>query len=212
MGRQIHPKGFRLGVSTTWNSQWYSIPRIFRRGKNWDHEIQKIREYITTSLQNDNCLVGRIVCTFKPLHYKIHVELLSTLNNDSELQLLSNNIKKLLKRNNVLRPGSKIEIIYEHVAWEKMNATLLGKWIGLELEKGTPFRPVKKVVQEWFESSNLTGLRIQVKGRLQGAEIANKDWFSLGKISLQTITNPIDYAEIRAYTLSGVLGIKVWLV
>ena len=51
-----------------------------------------------------------------------------------------------------------------------------------------------------------------MKGRLQGAEIANKDWFSLGKISLQTIVNPIDYSETRAYTLSGVLGIKIWLV
>ena len=214
MGRQIHPKGFRLGVSTSWDSQWYGLPRIYRHGKDWDHEIEKIREFIRVSLETETCLVGRIICTLQPLKYNIHVELLSIdVNNDEKLEQLSKNVIKLIKRSNVLRHGTKIDIEYNHVSWENMSATLLGKWIALELEKGTPFRPLKKTIQEWFKDNNqLTGLRVQVKGRLQGAEIANKDWFSLGKSSLQTIVNPIDYSETRAYTLSGVLGIKIWLV
>jgi len=216
MGRQIHPRGFRLGISTAWDSQWYGLQRKQRQGQDWNHEMEKLRELIRVLLHNENCLIGRIHMEFQPLLFQIHVSILSSNNNDEKFNQVSKKIIRVLKRSNQLRYGTKIHIQFHQASWDEMDALLIGEWIVLELEKGTPFRPIKKTIQEWFQDKEakkeIEGIRVQIKGRIQGAEIANKEWFCLGKVSLQTITNPVDYAETRAYTLSGVLGVKIWLV
>jgi small subunit ribosomal protein S3 len=115
--------------------------------------------------------------------------------------------KKFLKGNNF---ELKIEIREIKNPW--LSASLAGQWVAQELEKRVPFRKtLKRALAKIMENKEAKGARIEISGRLNGAEIARREWLAEGRLPRQTIRADIDYAKEEALTTYGVIGIKVWI-
>jgi small subunit ribosomal protein S3 len=206
MGQKTHPLGFRLGITQEYNSIWYAkfnqYPQLLK-------EDNKIRNYLT-KLPKINSISN------------IHIDR-DTLNNHILLDIetgkpgilagefgkdfksLVYNIKRLLP------DGRKLTINVSEVKEIDLNANLLGDLIVEKLEKRITFRRVIKEALERSRKKNVKGIKIQVSGRLNGADIARSEWIREGRVPLQTLRARIDYATKEAYTIYGVLGVKVWL-
>ena len=122
-----------------------------------------------------------------------------------DLKSLLNNIKKLLPANRELT----IKVL--EVKQVDLNANLLGDLVVEKLEKRIAFRRAIRDALQRSQKQNVKGIKIQVSGRLNGAEIARSEWIREGRVPLQTLRADIDYATKEANTIYGVLGVKVWL-
>ena len=121
------------------------------------------------------------------------------------LENLLTNVKKLLPTNRQLTIN-----IFE-VEKVDLNASLLADLVAEQLEKRIAFRRAIREALQRAQKQNVNGIKIQVSGRLNGAEIARSEWIREGRVPLQTLRADIDYATTEANTIYGVLGIKVWL-
>jgi small subunit ribosomal protein S3 len=125
-------------------------------------------------------------------------------------------LKKLLE-NKIIRPSvkeKKIELRIEirEVKNPWTSASLAGQWAAQQLEKRVPARRVlKRTLEKIAEAKEIKGARIEVSGRLNGAEIARREWLAQGRLPRQTLRADIDYAKVEAHTTYGVIGVKVWL-
>jgi small subunit ribosomal protein S3 len=206
MGQKTHPLGFRLGTTQEHKSTWYS---------NFNHyakilkEDDIIRTYIKTISKaksisnvriNRNGLNDQIQLNIKTGKPGILVGDLG-----SGLKTLLTNIKKLLPSNRQLTIN-----VFE-VEKVDLDASLLADLVAEQLEKRVAFRRAIREALQRAQKQNVNGIKIQVSGRLNGAEIARSEWIREGRVPLQTLRADIDYATQEANTIYGVLGIKVWL-
>ena len=206
MGQKTHPLGFRLGITQKHKASWYSNLKQYA---TIIKEDDKIRTYISkisaiNSISNvhifRNSLNNQIqldIETGKPgiLIGKLGVELENILLN----------IKKLLPATRQV----KIKVL--EVEKVDLNASLLANLVVEQLEKRVAFRRAIREVLQRAQNQNVQGIKIQVSGRLNGAEIARSEWIREGRVPLQTLRADIDYATKEANTIYGILGIKVWL-
>ena len=206
MGQKTHPLGFRLGITQEHKSTWYAkfdqYPQILK-------EDDKIRTYLdklskTKSISNvyinRDGLNNRILLNIETGKPGL---LIGELGKD--LKSLLNNIKKLLPANRELT----IKVL--EVKQVDLNANLLGDLVVEKLEKRIAFRRAIRDALQRAQKQNVKGIKIQVSGRLNGAEIARSEWIREGRVPLQTLRADIDYATKEANTIYGVLGVKVWL-
>ena len=206
MGQKTHPLGFRLGITQEHKSTWYAkfdqYPQILK-------EDDKIRTYLdklskTKSISNvyinRDGLNNRILLNIETGKPGL---LIGELGKD--LKSLLNNIKKLLPVNRELT----IKVL--EVEQVDLNANLLGDLVVEKLEKRIAFRRAIRDALQRSQKQNVKGIKIQVSGRLNGAEIARSEWIREGRVPLQTLRADIDYATKEANTIYGVLGVKVWL-
>jgi len=206
MGQKTHPLGFRLGITQEHKSSWYSN---FNQYANILKEDDKIRTYFDTiaklnSISNVrinrnglNDQIQLIIETGKP---GILVGDLGV-----GLETLLTNLKKIVPANRQLTIN-----IFE-VEQVDLNASLLADLVAEQLEKRIAFRRAIREALQRAQKQNVNGIKIQVSGRLNGAEIARSEWIREGRVPLQTLRADIDYATKEANTIYGVLGIKVWL-
>src|SRR3989344_4349395 len=116
-----------------------------------------------------------------------------------------------------LRPGQErekreIKIDIREIKNPWVSAMLTAQWAAQQLEKRIPFRQVMKMVLDRvMQNTEIKGVRIEISGRLNGVEIARKEWLKQGRMPRQTIRADIDYAQYEAYCTYGVIGIKVWI-
>jgi len=206
MGQKTHPLGFRLGITQDHKSTWYAN---FNQYANILQEDDKIRTYLKTIAKgnsisnvkiNRNSLNDQIQLTIETGKPGILVGDLG-----SGLENLLNEIKKLLPTNRQLT----INVL--EVEKVDLNATLLADLVAEQLEKRIAFRRAIREALQRAQKQNVNGIKIQVSGRLNGAEIARSEWIREGRVPLQTLRADIDYATTEANTIYGVLGIKVWL-
>jgi small subunit ribosomal protein S3 len=206
MGQKTHPLGFRLGITQEHKSTWYAG---FNQYANILEEDDKIRTYINTiaktnsisNLQiNRNGLNDQIQLNIETGKPGILVGDLGT-----GLETLLEKIKKILPSNRQLT----INIL--EVEKVDLNASLLADLVAEQLEKRIAFRRAIREALQRAQKQNVNGIKIQVSGRLNGAEIARSEWIREGRVPLQTLRPDIDYATREANTIYGVLGIKVWL-
>jgi len=210
MGQKTHPLVFRLGMVQEHQSAWYANFK-FKQYASILEEDDKIRTYINT-IARENYIsevqihrnatkdqVKLIIRTGKP------GSLIGKSAN--KFKKFSKDIKKLLL--------SKRQLIVEFSEIEEKNfdtdATLLAHNIAKELENRAAFRPIIRAVLKKDKRSPYGGIKIQVSGRLNGAEIARSEWIRKGRVPLQTLRASIDYATVEANTIYGVLGIKIWI-
>ena len=123
----------------------------------------------------------------------------------SNLKFIYDNLKKLIK------PQRKIILNVLEVKNPDAKAHLIGDFIVDLLEKRIPFRKAIKKAISRTQAAKILGVKIEVSGRLNGAEMARSEWIREGRVPLQTLRADIDYAEKRANTIYGVMGIKIWL-
>jgi small subunit ribosomal protein S3 len=206
LGQKIHPLGFRLVTTQKHRSIWFAdfdnYPkflnedtniRTFLAKKSKDNAISKIE-----IKRNSDC--NKIEITIHTAKPGLFIG-----NSAIELKNIYNNLKTQISSNRNLI----INIL--EIKTPDSQAELIGDVIVALLEKRIAFRKAVKKGIARAQSVNVLGIKVQVAGRLNGAEMARTEWIREGRVPLQTLRADIDYAEKRANTIYGVLGIKVWL-
>jgi small subunit ribosomal protein S3 len=206
MGQKTHPLGFRLGITQEHKSTWYAN---FNQYANILNEDDKIRTYINTISKANSISNVRINRNGLNDQIQLNIEtgkpgiLVGDLG--SGLETLLTNIKKLLP------PNRQLTINVFEVENVDLNASLLADLVAEQLEKRIAFRRAIREALQRAQKQNVNGIKIQVSGRLNGAEMARTEWIREGRVPLQTLRADIDYATTEANTIYGILGIKVWV-
>lgn len=206
MGQKTHPLGFRLGITQEHKSKWYAN---FNQYANILQEDDKIRTYLNTISQSNSIANVRINRNGLNDQIQLNIETgkpgILVGDMGAGLENLLKNIKKLLPQNRQLTIN-----VFE-VEKVDLNASLLADLVADQLEKRIAFRRAIREALQRAQKQNVNGIKIEVSGRLNGAEIARSEWIREGKVPLQTLRADIDYATQEANTIYGILGIKVWL-
>jgi len=206
MGQKTHPLGFRLGITQDHRSKWYAN---FNQYADVLKEDDKIRTYLNTISKANS--ISKVLINRNGLNDQIQLNIETgkpgILVGDlgKGLENLLANIKKILPSNRQLTIN-----IFE-VERVDLDASLLADLVVEQLEKRIAFRRAIREALQRAQKQNVNGIKIQVSGRLNGAEIARSEWIREGRVPLQTLRADIDYATKEAHTIYGVLGIKVWL-
>jgi small subunit ribosomal protein S3 len=206
MGQKTHPLGFRLGITQEHRSTWYAD---FKQYSTLLKEDDSIRTYMNKLAKlasisnihiNRNGLGDQIELNIETGRPGILVG-----DNGSGIKTLANNIKKFL-------PSSRqITINVLEVENVNANASLIADLVVQQLEDRIAFRRAIREALQCVQDDQVNGIKIEVSGRLNGAEIARSEWIREGRVPLQTLRADIDYATKEANTIYGVLGVKVWL-
>jgi len=206
MGQKTHPLGFRLGITQEHKSTWYAN---FKQYADILEEDDKIRKYFktiskSTSISNiqinRNSLNNQIQLTIKTGKPGILVG-----EQGSGLENILQSVK------GILPTDRQLTVNVVEVEKVDLDACLLADLVAEQLERRVAFRRAIREALQRAQKQNVNGIKIQVSGRLNGAEIARSEWIREGRVPLQTLRADIDYATQEANTIYGVLGIKVWL-
>ena len=206
MGQKTHPLGFRLGITQEHKSTWYANLNQYA---NILKEDDQIRTYINTISKTNSIANVKINRNGLNDQIQLNIEtgkpgiLVGELG--SGLETLLNNIKQILPSNR------QVTINVLEVDKVDLDANLLANLVAEQLEKRVAFRRAIREALQRAQKQNVNGIKIQVSGRLNGAEIARSECIREGRVPLQTLRADIDYATTEANTIYGVLGIKVWL-
>ena len=206
MGQKTHPLGFRLGITQEHKSTWYANLNQYA---NILEEDNKIRTYIDSIAKINN--ISNVQIHRNGLNDQIQLNIetgkpgILVGDMGSGLETLLTNLKKIL-------PASRqLTIKVFEIEKVDLDATLLAHLVAEQLEKRVAFRRAIREALQRAQKQNVNGIKIQVSGRLNGAEIARSEWIREGRVPLQTLRADIDYATTEANTIYGVLGIKIWL-
>jgi small subunit ribosomal protein S3 len=206
MGQKTHPLGFRLGITQDHKSTWYANLNEYA---NILEEDDKIRTYIHTIAKVNN--ISNLQISRNGLNDQIQLTI-ETGKPGILVGDLGVGLETLLKNLQKLLPSSRqLTIKVFEVEKVDLNASLLADLVAEQLEKRIAFRRAIREALQRAQKQNVKGIKIQVSGRLNGAEIARSEWIREGRVPLQTLRADIDYATTEANTIYGVLGIKVWL-
>ncbi len=204
MGQKINPVGFRLGVTQEHKSRWFADAKQYPELLQEDH---KIRQYVQKNLSNAGISDVRI----ERKADQIDLEVLTARpgvvvgRGGSGIESLRVGLQKELGNTRQIR----INVV--EVARVDADAQLIGEYIAQQLEKRVSFRRVVRQAITRAQKAGVEGIKVQVSGRLNGAEIARTEWTREGRVPLHTLRANIDYAYCTALTIYGILGIKIWV-
>jgi small subunit ribosomal protein S3 len=181
MGQKTHPYGFRLGYNKPWKSRWYAD----RDYADLLHEDVKLRRELKDKLKSAGIS-------------SIDIE-----RKGAEIDKLKQEVQKRTKR--------EVHIDIQEVHRPELDAQLVAESIALQLEKRVAFRRAMRKAVDSALRFGCKGIKVRVAGRLNGAEIARKEWYLQGRLPLQTLRADIDYGTAEAQTTYGVIGVKCWV-
>ena len=206
MGQKTHPLGFRLGFTQEQKSTWYAYLNQYANLLKEDDIIRTYLDKIAKSASISNVKINRNSLSDQ-IQLIIETGRPGALvgNNGLGIETLLKDIKKILPVNRQLT----INII--EVDKINLNASLIGDLVVKQLEERIAFRRAIREAMQIAQEEHVSGVKIQVSGRLNGAEIARTEWSREGRVPLQTLRAEIDYSVKEANTIYGILGIKVWL-
>ena len=204
MGQKIHPTGFRLGITKEHKSRWYADKKRYPEVLQEDY---RIRQYIEKNLSNASIADVRIERKAEQIDLAIHTARPGVVvgRGGSGIEQLRLGLQQLLDGTRQIR----INVI--EVAQVDGNAVLIAEYIVQQLERRVSFRRVVRQAIQRAQRAEVKGIKIQVSGRLNGAEIARTEWVREGRVPLHTLRADIDYAYRTAQTIYGILGVKVWI-
>ena len=206
MGQKTHPLGFRLGITQEHRSAWYAN---FSDYASLLEEDNKIRTYLNKLAKAASISDIKINRDGSGDQIQLNIETgrpgALVGENGLGIENLLKNIKKFLPNNR------RITINVVEVAKINLNASLIADLVVKQLEDRVAFRRAIREAMQAAHEDNVSGIKIQVSGRLNGAEIARSEWIREGRVPLQTLRADIDYSNKEANTIYGVLGVKVWL-
>lgn len=206
MGQKTHPLGFRLVTTQTHRSSWYSD---FNDYSNLLKEDNQIRSLFSDKLRSAS--IAKIKINRNSKGNQIELEVHSARPGilvgqaGSGINELYTSLKKILPKDR------QIIINVIEIKLPDTEATLIADFIAEQLESRVAFKRAMRQAALKAQKSNIKGIKIQVAGRLNGAEIARSEWIREGRVPLQTLRADIDYATKEAFTIYGILGIKVWM-
>jgi len=205
MGQKIHPTGFRLGIASDWTSKWFAEGRDYADFLNED---LKIREFIKTKLSQAAVSKIQIARPSKSLVITIHSArpgiIIGTKGKD--IEQLRQQVAKLttVHINNV-----KLNI--SEIRKPELDSQLVAESIASQLERRVMFRRAMRRSVSNAMRLGAEGIKINVSGRLNGAEIARNEWYREGRVPLHTLRADIDYGFAEALTTYGILGVTTWI-
>lgn len=204
MGQKIHPSGFRIGITKEHKSAWFSKLNTYSSLIKEDYEI---RSLINLELNKASISLIQIYRKIDQIEITIN-----TAKPGIILGKMGTGIEDLREKlHKILHYNTQIRINIIEITEPDQEAILLAEWIAQQLEKRVAFRRAVRQGIQRAQKANIQGIKIQIGGRLNGAEIARKEWVREGRVPLQTLRANIDYAYTRAQTIYGILGIKIWL-
>ena len=205
MGQKVHPTGIRLGISTDWNSKWYANAKEFPK---FLMEDIKVRDYLRKELKQAS--VSRILIE-RPTKEAV-VSVFSSRpgivigKKGEDIEKYRSHISKIIGL-----PINKIKLNVVEIRKPELDSQLVSEGIAQQLERRIMYRrAMKRAVTNTMRLGAL-GIKVNVAGRLNGAEIARSEWYREGRVPLHTLRANIDYVLTEAQTQYGILGIKVWI-
>jgi small subunit ribosomal protein S3 len=203
-----------LGQIRTWKSRWFSRKDFITNLR----EDNLLRDWIEDKLRQSHLEAVEIERSTNTLHIIIKTSRPGLIigRGGEGAEKLKNEIKKQIwkirRRFGMPESKSEIKLTIEEVRSPETHAAIAAQMIVEEIEKRVPFRRVMKQALEKISSAKeVKGVKISLKGRLDGAEMARYEWLKKGRIPLQTIRADVDYAERTAHTTYGTIGVKVWI-
>ena len=217
MTHRVHPYSFRLVELRPWKSRWFNLKKF----KEYLREDTLVREWLLAKLKKmhiESVEIERAPNTFHVILKTSRPGLIIGRGGEGVEKLKTDIEKKLRdawrleKRLGKKTDKAQVKITIQEVTAPDLSAAINAQLICEELEKRIPFRRVLKQSLERISShKEVKGVKIAMKGRLDGAEMARYEWLKYGRIPLQTIRADVDYAEARALTTYGIIGVKVWI-
>ncbi len=201
MGQKTHPKGFRLGITETWDSRWFA-------GRDYADLLQqdiKIREFLKKRLAHAG--VPRIEIERAARKVKVNVH---TARPGIVIGKKGVEIEKL-KREIVAIAGEDSFVEIHEIRRPDLDAQLVAENIALQLERRVMFRRAMKESVARAMRMGAQGIRVQCGGRLGGHEIARTEWYREGRVPLHTLRADVQYGLAEAKTTFGIIGVKVWV-
>lgn len=201
-GSKVHPNGIRLGIVKPWNSTWYANTNEFADNLDSDY---KVRQYLNKELAKAS--ISRIVIErpAKSIRVTIH-----TARPGIVIGKKGEDVEKLRKTVADIA-GVPAQINIAEVRKPELDAKLVADSIASQLERRVMFRRAMKRAVQNAMRLGAKGIKVEVSGRLGGAEIARTEWYREGRVPLHTLRADIDYNTSEAHTTYGVLGVKVWI-
>lgn len=210
MGHKTHPLGFRLGITQEHRSAWYSKLNTYSQLIKEDYEMRQIIfKYLKDNLIKTTGITKILIHrnkSGKQIDLEIQTARPGILvgKAGSGLDKIDKNLTKLMPTKKTLLRIVEITNVYQH-------ADLVADSLVGQLEERIPFRRAMKGIIQRAQEEKIQGIKIQIAGRVNGAEIARTEWLREGRVPLQTLRANIDYSYKTAQTTYGILGIKVWL-
>ena len=202
MGQKVHPIGIRLGIIKDWNSRWYANSQDYAV---FLHQDLRVRAYIKKKLANASVSRIQINRPANNAHITIHTARPGIVigKKGEDIDVLRQEISKMI--------GIPVQLNVEEIRKPELDAQLVAEGVAQQLEKRIMYRRAMKRAVTNTMRLGAEGIKINVGGRLNGAEIARSEWYREGRVPLHTLRADIDYATAEANTTYGIIGIKVWI-
>jgi len=202
MGQKVNPTGIRLGIVKDWTSNWYAGSEQYA---NFLNEDIQVREFLKKKLAHAS--VSRIQIERPARNARITIH---TARPGIVIGKKGEDIEKLKAEISAIM-GIPVHVNVEEIRKPELDATLVAQNVAQQLEKRIMFRRAMKRSVTNAMRLGAEGIKINVSGRLNGAEIARGEWYREGRVPLHTLRADIDYGTARANTTYGVIGVKVWI-
>jgi len=209
VGQKVHPTAFRTGIIFDWKSRWFNKKKY----QKYLAEDVKIREFLFSKLNKSGLgkvEIERAANTARVIVFTSRPGLIIGRGGAGVEQLRAE-LQKIIAKS---QPKEKIELRLEieEIKQAESFAPIIAQNIAEQLEKRMPYRRViKQTLEKVLQGKSVQGVKIMVKGRLDGSEIARKEWLAKGRIPLQTLRANIDFGQATAHTTFGTIGVKVWI-
>lgn len=206
MGQKVDPRGLRIGVNKTWKSRWFS-DKNYRNNLRQDVLIRQDLEKQLKKAAVSSIEIERSVAKMRIIIYTNRPGVLIGRGGQG-----LEDLKNALKKKYLFKDKLDLQIDVKEVKSMEENAQLLADDIAFQLEKRMAFRrAMKSTMSRVMRNRSVLGCKIELAGRLGGAEMSRTEWLSEGNLPLHTIRADIDFAKSIAYTTYGTIGVKVWL-
>jgi small subunit ribosomal protein S3 len=202
MGQKVHPTGIRLGIVKDWTSKWYADSKHYANMLNSDLTV---RDYLKKRLSQASVSRIQIDRPASNAHITVHTARPGLVigKKGEDIDALRGEVSRML--------GIPVHMSIEEIRKPELDAQLVAEGIAQQLERRVMFRRAMKRSVQNAMRLGAEGIKVNIAGRLNGAEIARSEWYREGRVPLHTLRADIDYGFAEASTTYGILGVKVWI-
>jgi small subunit ribosomal protein S3 len=202
MGQKVHPTGIRLGIVKDWTSKWYADSKQYASLLNNDLEV---RDYLKKRLSQASVSRIQIDRPANNAHITVHTARPGLVigKKGEDIDALRSAVSSMM--------GIPVHMSIEEIRKPELDAQLVAESIAQQLERRVMFRRAMKRAVQNAMRLGAKGIKVNISGRLNGAEIARSEWYREGRVPLHTLRADIDYGFAEANTTYGIIGVKVWV-
>ncbi|RJQ14597.1 30S ribosomal protein S3 [Candidatus Parcubacteria bacterium] len=211
MGQKINPVSFRIGINRGWVSRWFGKKNIGRFLEE-DHELRSLIAKRFAKAGIERVEIERSPNHIRVILFTSRPGLIIGRGGEGVEALKKDIERKILKMRDQKNAKLQVKVDIEEVRRAETNATLVAQSMADQIEKRIRFRRIlKQAIEKVMSNKDVLGVKVMVKGRLDGSEMARTEWLKRGKIPLHTLRANIDYAAVTAFNTYGTVGVKVWI-